>query len=59
MRRETAAHRAAAAEGGRDGGALLDGDGAVGIACDAATAPVVTGDVNAAALETRSGRAWS
>ena len=32
-------------------GAWLDGDGAEGIACDAATAPIVTGDVNAAALE--------
>jgi len=46
-----AAHRAEAAEGGGDGGAWLDGDGAEAIACDAAMAPIVTGDVNAAALE--------
>ena len=37
--------------GRRDGGAWLDGDAAEAIACDAAMAPVVTGDVNAAALE--------
>ena len=47
----TPAHRAAASEGGGDGGAWLDGDAAAGIACDAAMVPVVTGDVNAAALE--------
>jgi hypothetical protein len=51
VRAAWAAHRAAASEGGRDGGAWLDGDAAAGIACDAAMAPVVTGDVNAAALE--------
>ena len=38
--------------GGSDGGAWLDGDAAAAIACDAAMAPVVTGDVNPAALET-------
>ena len=32
-------------------GTLLDGDAAEAIACDAAMAPVVTGDVNVAALE--------
>jgi len=32
-------------------GAWLDGDSAEGITCDAAMAPVVTGDVNVAALE--------
>jgi hypothetical protein len=46
-----AAHRAAAAETGSDGGAWLDGDAAEAIACDAAMAPFVTGDVNLAALE--------
>ena len=51
VRAAWAAHRAAASEGGSDGGAWLDGDAAEGIACDAAMAPVVTGDVNAAALE--------
>ena len=34
----------------RDGGAWLDGDAAEGIACDAAMAPIVTGDVNVDAL---------
>ena len=51
VRASWAAHRAAASETGSDGGAWLDGDAAEGIACDAAMAPVVTGDVNAAALE--------
>ena len=51
VRAAWAAHRAAASETGSDGGAWLDGDAAEGIACDAAMAPVVTGDVNAAALE--------
>jgi hypothetical protein len=51
VRAQWAARRAEAAETGGDGGAWLDGDGAAGIACDAAMAPVVTGDVNAAALE--------
>jgi hypothetical protein len=51
VRAQWAAHRAQASEGGSDGGAWLDGDGAAGIACDAAMAPIVTGDVNAAALE--------
>jgi hypothetical protein len=46
-----AARRAAASETGSDGGAWLDGDAAEAIACDAAMAPVVTGDVNVAALE--------
>jgi hypothetical protein len=52
VRARWSAHRAAASEGGSDGGAWLDGDGAEAIACDAAMAPVVTGDVNVAALET-------
>ena len=46
-----AAHRAAASETGGDGGAWLDGDAAEAIACDAAMAPIVTGDVNVDALE--------
>ena len=35
----------------REGGAWLDGDAAQAIACDAAMAPIVTGDVNVDALE--------
>ncbi len=51
VRAPWAARRAGASETGSDGGAWLDGDAAAGIACDAAMAPVVTGEVNAAALE--------
>ena len=51
VRAAWAAHRAAASETGSDGGAWLDGDAAEAIACDAAMAPIVTGDVNGAALE--------
>ena len=51
MRAAWAAHRAAASEGGGDIGAWLDGDAARAVACDAAMAPVVTGEVNPAALE--------
>jgi hypothetical protein len=51
VRAAWAAHRAVASETGGDGGAWLDGDAAAAIACDAAMAPIVTGDVNAAALE--------
>jgi Domain of unknown function (DUF222) len=51
VRAAWAAHRAEAAAGGSDGGAWLDGDAADAIACDAAMAPIVTGDINAAALE--------
>jgi hypothetical protein len=51
VRATWAAHRAAASETGGDGGAWLDGAGAEAIACDAAMAPVVTGDVNVDALE--------
>ena len=51
VRAQWAAHRAAASQGGGDGGAWLDGDAATAIACDAAVAPVVTGDVNVDALE--------
>ena len=59
VRAQWAAHRAAAAEGGSDGGVWLDGDGAEAIACDAAMAPIVTGDLNPAALDDLSGSAWS
>jgi hypothetical protein len=51
VRARWAGHRAAAAEGGGDAGAWLDGDAAEAIACDAAMAPIVTGDVNPDALE--------
>ena len=51
VRAQWAAHRAAASETGSDGGAWLDGDAAEAIACDAAMAPLVTGDVNLAVLE--------
>ena len=52
VRAQWAAARAAASESGSDGGAWLDGDAAKAIACDAAMAPIVTGDVNVDALET-------
>jgi hypothetical protein len=51
VRARWAAHRAAASETGANDGAWLDGDAAEGIACDAAMAPIVTGDVNVDALE--------
>jgi hypothetical protein len=51
VRAQWAGHRAEAAGGGGDGGAWLDGDAAEAIACDAAMAPVVTGDVDPAVLE--------
>ena len=51
VRAAWAAHRAAASETGGDDGAWLDGDAAEAIACDAAMAPIVTGDVNVDALE--------
>src|SRR6185312_10441478 len=50
VRARWAAHRAAASETGANDGACLDGDAAEGIACDAAMAPIVTGDVNVDAL---------
>jgi len=52
VRARWAARRAHAAETGASDGAWLDGDAAGAIACDAAMAPVVTGDVNVDALET-------
>jgi hypothetical protein len=51
VRARWAGHRAAASEGGGDTGAWLDGDAAEAIACDAAMAPIVTGDVDPGALE--------
>ena len=41
-----AGRRAAASAAGSDGGAWLDGDAATAVACDAAMAPIVTGEVN-------------
>jgi Domain of unknown function (DUF222) len=46
-----AAHRAAAAVGPGDGGAWLTGDAARAVACDAMIIPVVTGDLDPAAIE--------
>jgi hypothetical protein len=51
VRARWAARRAAASETGANDGAWLDGDAAAAIACDAAMAPVVTGDVNVDALD--------
>ena len=51
VRAAWAGHRAQASAGGSDGGAWLDGDAAEAVACDAAMAPFVTGEVNPAALE--------
>ena len=51
VRAQWAGHRAEASAGGSDGGAWLDGDAAQAVACDAAMAPIVTGEVNPAALE--------
>jgi hypothetical protein len=51
LRARWAGHRAGASAGGSIGGAWLDGDAAQAVACDAAMAPYVTGDVNPDALE--------
>ncbi len=51
VRARWAGRRAAASEGGGDSGAWLDGDAAEAIACDAAMAPIVTGDINIDALD--------
>ncbi len=51
VRARWAARRAHAAETGASDGAWLDGDAAAAVACDAAMAPIVTGDVNVDALE--------
>ena len=51
VRARWAARRAVASETGANDGAWLDGDAAEAIVCDAAMAPIVTGDVNVEALE--------
>src|SRR6185437_15709773 len=51
VRAAWAARRAHAAETGANDGAWLDGDAAAAITCDAAMAPIVTGDINVDALE--------
>ena len=51
VRAQWAGRRAGASAGGSDGGAWLDGDAAAAMACDAAMAPIVTGEVNPAAFE--------
>ena len=51
LREQWAARRAFASETGSEGGAWLDGQAAEAIACDAAMAPIVTGDVNIDALQ--------
>jgi len=51
VREQWAARRAFASETGSEGGAWLEGEAAGAIACDAAMAPIVTGDVNIDALE--------
>ena len=51
VRAQWAGRRAAASAGGSDGGAWVDGDAAEAVACDAAMAPFVTGEVNPAALD--------
>jgi hypothetical protein len=51
IRAQWAAARAAASVSGSDGGAWLDGEAAAAFTCDASTTPVVTGDVNLAALQ--------
>src|SRR5262249_16772472 len=53
VRARWAAARAFAAETGSEGGAWLDGQDAEAIACDAAMAPIVSGDINIDALEDR------
>ena len=50
VRAQWAAARAAASVTGSDGAAWLDGEAAVAFTCDASATPVVTGDVNLAAL---------
>jgi len=51
VRAQWAARRAAASETGASDGAWLNGDAAAAIACDAAMAPIVTGDIDVGALE--------
>ena len=61
VRAAWAARRAAASETGADDGVWLDGDAAEGIACDAAMAPIVTGDVDVDARQRDGARdaAWA
>jgi len=51
VRAQWAGRRAAASQGGSDGGAWMDGDTAVAFTCDASVTPVVTGEVNPGALD--------
>jgi hypothetical protein len=51
VRARWAARRAEASAGGSDGAAWLDGDAATAMACDAARAPYVTGEVDPGALD--------
>src|SRR6185437_5749802 len=51
VRAAWAARRAHASETGANDGAWLDGDAAAAVACDAAMAPIVTGDINIDALQ--------
>jgi hypothetical protein len=51
VREQWAARRAFASETGSEGGAWLEGDAVEAIACDAATTPIVTGEVDIDALE--------
>ena len=51
VRARWAAARAAASVSGSDGGVWLDGEAARGAGCDASLTPVVTGEVDPAALE--------
>src|SRR5579863_7445016 len=51
VRARWAGHRAAASVAGSDGAAWLDGAAAAAMACDALISPVVTGDVDPAALD--------
>src|SRR6185437_4408720 len=53
VRARWAARRAHASEAGASDGPWLDGDAAAALACDAAMAPVVTGDINIDALDDR------
>jgi hypothetical protein len=50
LRARWAGHRASAAQAGGHQGLWLDGDAAQAVACDAAIAPVVTGDVDPGAF---------
>ena len=51
VRARWAGHRAAASVAGSDGAAWLDGPAAAAVACDALISPVVTGEVDPAALD--------